>query len=359
MILSIWKIICKNILEKTLQAAKSENDNNLASLNSGYLKNRMSELKSAFDGLNLDPESKQLVMAIIDNELIEITKKTHKFETPIVDLTYNQIDIIRSNTISKEEEYIFINRLQEREKLTIELSKIEKELSHFSDESTVDFESQLQSINSKIDENDKLILSITTLINSKNDEISTLNQEIYQEERSLILSTRDNMVISVIDDMIKSIDIRMGIQLTNCVQELESDINYMYGILKNKKDMVKYIHLQPDYSLKLSGFDDTTVSVQFISEGEKGILMYSVMYGLLNISKSKLPLIIDSPLGRMDSEHVNNLIKHLYPVFGNQVIILSHDREITASSLPLLNSVLSKTFLLKNDYPKVNSGYFE
>ena len=87
--------------------------------------------------------------------------------------------------------------------------------------------------------------------------------------------------------------------------------------------------------------------------------MYSVMYGLLNISNSKLPLIIDSPLGRMDSEHVDHLIKYLYPIFGNQVIILSHDREITVSTLPQLESVLSKTFILKNQYPKVNLGYFE
>ncbi len=122
---------------------------------------------------------------------------------------------------------------------------------------------------------------------------------------------------------------------------------------------MRLIKILPDYSLKLVGFNDDDVPIPRISEGEKMILMYSVMHGLLRISKSKLPLIIDSPMGRMDSKHVSNLIKHLYPVIGNQVIILSHDREITASAAPQLDSVVSRKYLLTRGTPKIVEGYFE
>ena len=352
------KMICDEITDLTLSAAKAENDNNLAYVNGDYLKDRIIKFKEAINKLSLDTDVMNSVLGVVDTQFSDVDKKLD-FETPIIDLTYNQIDVIRSNKITDEEKVIFINRLREREDLNIQIAKLEKELSQFSDESVSEFENQLSIVKKEIEDNDKLNLEINALIKSKTEEIATLKKSIYEEEKSLILSTRDSMAISVIEDTVKNIDIRISLQLADCVQELEYDINHMYDLLKNKKDMVKHISILPDYSLKLSGFDDSTVSVEHISEGEKGILMYSVMYGLLNISNSKLPLIIDSPLGRMDSEHVDHLIKYLYPIFGNQVIILSHDREITVSTLPQLESVLSKTFILKNQYPKVNLGYFE
>ena len=236
---------------------------------------------------------------------------------------------------------------------------MEKEVRTHSDESAADMSTDIATVDENISSLNNNLIEFDALIKSKTEEVESIRKEIYEEEKSLVLTARDNTALKVIDEVVSDIDLRIEVQLTNRVHELEEDINQMYNSLKNKKDMVKHIYIMPDYSLRLSGFDDSTVPVEFISEGEKGVLMYSVMYGLLNISESKLPLIIDSPLGRMDSDHVNNLITKLYPVFGNQVIILSHDREITSSSLHLLDSVLAKTYLLKNTYPKINPGYFE
>ena len=87
--------------------------------------------------------------------------------------------------------------------------------------------------------------------------------------------------------------------------------------------------------------------------------MYSIMYGIIQLTESKLPLVIDSPLGRMDSIHVKNLISELYPKIGSQVIILSHDREISRENYPLIEPVISKSYVLCNKPPKVKEGYFK
>ncbi|WP_400209648.1 DNA sulfur modification protein DndD [Candidatus Methanarcanum hacksteinii] len=353
------KIICNEVLDSTLDAAKAENDHNLATLNKDYIKQKLSQLKLSLAKLNLNPEDQMKVSKTIESEFEGDFNVKTGFVTPIIDLTYNQIDSLRADICTEEDKLIFVNRLREREELALSIAKLEKQMSQHKDESLGDFEARINDINSKIDDVDKLLLEMNALVRSKQSDISANELSIYNEEKTLLLSERDKTALNVIDEVIKNIDIRSSIILTDCLQRLEYDINYMYEQLKNKKDMVKHISVLPDYSLKLTGFDNSIVFVKRISEGEKGILMYSVMYALLNLSASKLPLIIDSPLGRMDSEHVDNLVSKLYPVFGNQVFILSHDREITHDMLPQLNSVLSKTFLLKNDYPKVTLGYFE
>lgn len=353
------RIICKDILESTLSVAREENNINMTYLNGGYIKEWFTKLKVSIEGLDLQKDVLRAILDIIDMELGEVESIGSNFRTPIIDLTYNQIDSMNSDICSEDEISLFINRLREREDLLRSISKIEKEIRSHSDESAVCMSVDIVTIDTNISSLNNKIIEFDALIKSKTEDVESIRKEIYGEEKSLILTTRDNAALSVIDEVIGDIDLRIDIQLTNCIQELEEDINLMYDSLKNKKDMVKHIYIMPDYSLRLSGFDGSSVPVEFISEGEKGVLMYSVMYGLLNISKSKLPLIIDSPLGRMDSDHVNHLITKLYPVFGNQVIILSHDREITSSSLHLLESVLAKTYLLKNEYPKINPGYFE
>lgn len=43
---------------------------------------------------------------------------------------------------------------------------------------------------------------------------------------------------------------------------------------------------------------------------------------------SDLPVIIDTPLGRLDSQHRDKLINHYFPFASHQVVLLSTDTEV-------------------------------
>ena len=134
----------------------------------------------------------------------------------------------------------------------------------------------------------------------------------------------------------------------------------MYDALKNTKDMVKEIRISDAFDLELISFEDREINKEFISEGEKGILMYSVVYGLHSLSSMKFPMIIDSPLGRMDTLHVNNLASKLFPSVSEQVVLLSHDREVIGENHQLIKNNVSREYLItKFGIPKVTEGYFE
>ena len=102
------------------------------------------------------------------------------------------------------------------------------------------------------------------------------------------------------------------------------------------------------------------LKINNLSEGEKSILMYSVVYGLHSLSTLKFPMIIDSPIGRMDSIHSDNLATKLYPIASDQLILLSHNREIVSTLHDKLRTSIANEYLItKYGQPKITTGYFD
>jgi len=77
-----------------------------------------------------------------------------------------------------------------------------------------------------------------------------------------------------------------------------------------------------------------------------------------------LPVAIDTPLGRLDSYHRNNLVEKYFPQASHQVLLLSTDTEIRETELAQLRSskAISREYLLRYDVKQhqteVQSGYF-
>jgi len=75
-----------------------------------------------------------------------------------------------------------------------------------------------------------------------------------------------------------------------------------------------------------------------------------------------VPLIIDTPLGRLDSVHRTNLVERYFPNASHQVLLLSTDKEIVDGYFETLKPYLSNTFLLAHDVgagvTSIQEGYF-
>ena len=193
-----------------------------------------------------------------------------------------------------------------------------------------------------------------------NNRRSALQSDLSREERLIVLKDVDKESLSNIDLVIENIDRRVSITLDDARSKMERNINQIYHVLKNTQDMVKTIRLTDAFEIQLLDFDDRIIDTTYISEGEKGILMYSAVFALHSISESNFPLIVDSPLGRMDTKHVHNLANKYFPSIQSQIVLLSHDREVVGESLELLEPIIkSKYTVRKADRPKIVPGYFE
>jgi DNA sulfur modification protein DndD len=83
---------------------------------------------------------------------------------------------------------------------------------------------------------------------------------------------------------------------------------------------------------------------------------------LSSVSGRPLPLVIDTPLGRLDSDHRLKLVTHYFPNASKQVIILSTDEEIDTTLHKKLKKSIGLEYILEYDdelsSTKVSEGYF-
>ena len=105
------------------------------------------------------------------------------------------------------------------------------------------------------------------------------------------------------------------------------------------------------------------ISKQSLSAGEKQIYAIAMLWALAKTSGRNLPMIIDTPLGRLDREHRDNLMKYYFPHVSHQVIILSTDTEIDEQYVHQLKNNISEVYLLdyneSKGFTEVKTQYFE
>jgi len=85
------------------------------------------------------------------------------------------------------------------------------------------------------------------------------------------------------------------------------------------------------------------------SAGENQIFATALIAGLAKVSGVKAPMVVDTPLGRLDSQHRNNILKFWTSDANRQVILLSQDEEIDYHFFKQIEHNVAKTYLLKHE----------
>lgn len=136
-----------------------------------------------------------------------------------------------------------------------------------------------------------------------------------------------------------------------------------YKKLANKKNLIDRIEMDPvSLDLKYLNADGEEVNKASLSAGEKQLMVISLLWALAICSKKKLPVIIDTPLSRLDSAHRVSLIQTYFPQASEQTIILSTDSEIDRNYYTIMKDDIGDEFtLVYDDSTKsttIHRGYF-
>lgn len=131
---------------------------------------------------------------------------------------------------------------------------------------------------------------------------------------------------------------------------LAETITNCYKKLANKKNFIQRIEMDAEtLNMSYISKEGNEVPKDSLSAGEQQLMVISILWALAICSKKKLPVIIDTPLSRLDSLHRTALIKMYFPNAGEQTIILSTDSEIDASYYKLMKENIGDEFTLKYD----------
>ena len=148
------------------------------------------------------------------------------------------------------------------------------------------------------------------------------------------------------------------------VRRIEHLVLESYVQLLRKSALITRLSIDPKtLGLTLFGRDEKVLSVERLSAGERQLLAIALLWGLAKASGRPLPTVIDTPLGRLDSDHRMHFVERYLPFASHQVILLSTDEEITGKYLDKLHPWIGRTYHLsyndKSGATQIRPGYFK
>ncbi|PQP85507.1 DNA sulfur modification protein DndD [Paenibacillus sp. AR247] len=258
--------------------------------------------------------------------------------------------------------------LEEKRELEIEIQKIEATLqtgvaSDSEKELFEQLQSEMESCSTQIGrktEQLRIIEEDILSIEKKIHEIEIEIEKLYEKHN--VSKGKADLIneCDVIAGLLNQFIVRMRKNKVNLLQEKTFE---MYKLLSSKSGLIKDISIDDkSYEIKITDRSGHEIKKSGLSAGEKEVFALSLLWGLAQTSQLKLPIIIDTPLSRLDSTHRDNIVRNYFPNAGQQVIILSTDTEIDNDYYRVLQSHLSGAASLvfdqKQELTTVESGYF-
>lgn len=133
--------------------------------------------------------------------------------------------------------------------------------------------------------------------------------------------------------------------------------------LVEKNSLVSEIKIDP-VSLDITIFDlDGNVLLKNqLSAGEQQMFAVAIVWALALTSGYKAPVVIDTPMARLDSSHRANFVTKYLPAASSQVIVLSTDEEVYGRYLELIRDNVVDYYTLfyreEEQCTSIVHGYF-
>lgn len=147
------------------------------------------------------------------------------------------------------------------------------------------------------------------------------------------------------------------------VRRLEQLVLESYQLLMRKQSLIADIRIDAkSFEPSLYAANREQVPLDRLSAGERQLLAVAILWGLSKASGRSLPTVIDTPLGRLDGTHRENLVSSYFPAASHQVILLSTDKEIDEQYYSKLSPSLGREYSIEYDENTqssiVSDGYF-
>lgn len=248
----------------------------------------------------------------------------------------------------------------ELERLSSELEEIERKLEAVPDTDSV--AGVLRDLNEAQKEEvrlqhelDKIEEALTGLESRKSDVTARLDRLLQATEQAKF-DNKDIVRFITHSERVRDILEQFKEELVGqSLGQLRDLILQGYRKLLRKKTLVSDLRIDKEsFTLELWNGGRAPIPTERLSAGERQLLAVSMLWGLGRASGRLLPVIIDTPLGRLDSDHRVHLVERYFPYASHQTILLSTDEEIDRRYFEKVQSRISKTYRL--DYDDASSG---
>ena len=148
------------------------------------------------------------------------------------------------------------------------------------------------------------------------------------------------------------------------IDKLSATATECFQTLVEKDSLVSKIHIDTDsLDVTILDPDGHELLKNQLSAGEQQMFAISIVWALARTSGYKAPVVIDTPMARLDSSHRANFVTSYLPSASSQVMVLSTDEEIYGRYLDMIRENVVAYFTLhyqeEDQCTSIVNGYFE
>lgn len=238
---------------------------------------------------------------------------------------------------------------QERETLKEQIKDLEEKIdaSEEPDDDIQDKQKELKNVRDEINELNSKLDKTKSGIKSNLSRIDNLESELDDLEGASDEEEYYNQLRKTAKNAKKAFEQAKEEYTIQRRKDVEDEVNTIFQNLTHDESNLQGIKIDKNYELKLelkSGH--YTISDVDPSRGERQIIAYSFIAGLSKYTSRDAPLVIDTPIARLDQDHKTNLLEEL-PKFADQIFVLYQSNEINNENV---NNLSEKEVLASHQY---------
>jgi len=130
---------------------------------------------------------------------------------------------------------------------------------------------------------------------------------------------------------------------------LEESLASRFNELCRKETILDAVDIDAETFEVVLHRGNETFGREALSAGETQLFAIATIWALREVSGVPVPVIIDTPLGRLDGDHRSTMIQTYLPRASHQVMLLATDAEVDEDVLEDLEPALSHTYRLRFD----------
>jgi len=273
----------------------------------------------------LDETSKDWGNILLDADPAWIKGRINEIN---VDLRYQATNLARKIDATKYQKILLKSQLQ----------NLDKDAAHKALETLKTAEYERGRAEAQLIEKEKAISSLRYRIGQlQKERMRALNVELDKALalHKVDLSQRVRAALSVYEARV----------LERRVMSLSRYFVDCFNGLIRKKRLLSYAEINPDtFDIALVSIDGNEIPKEALSAGERQIFAISMLWALGKTSGRDLPVIIDTPLARLDRAHRKSLMRDYVPKASRQIILLCTDSELTSDLDKLISPFVARRY---------------
>lgn len=206
-------------------------------------------------------------------------------------------------------------------------------------------EHQERELNNLLDQTQKEIESLKLKLRQVRERIT----EVEKHNHQITLASQTQ---SVLDEYIENLTGKKLALLENYLVD-------RFNSLCRKKSFIESARIDPEHFTVTLYRNEQPFTSDELSAGEKQLFAIAIIWALHTLSGLPIPVIIDTPLARLDIEHRHSMLTYYLPHASHQVIVLATDAEVNSDILAELSSNLSHKYLLEYNGASESTMLFE